>query len=390
MRIAYWLFGLALATTAHAQMVLPQPASEGIARAQIFDGHVTDTSLYATQNFAFVWGSSHPQSTPPTVSSNYLPYARDLNRSHTLEWYKTNHPDWIVYKEDRTTPAYGFTYANGNDMALDITNPDVREFYYKTYVIASLQAGYPMIALDNIDLTNWDRRSGHFDAGGKWIQQFSGERVDDAYIQTVLDWVQFLTTRLHARGVAVAANLTFPLKNPELLPQMRQLVSMVDIWLDEQGFTIHRDSNIVDDQWQRKFDFLRKLPAGQLYIAINPTTATHLAQASQTQIDWVVANYYLYREKGSMLALTGKDEYGVSIDTPALHINLGHPTGDPTHTGGAWTRTYSKGMVIVNPVSLGSATVSLKKHTTWVDSNGKVYTGKVEVPGNSGIMLTRK
>jgi hypothetical protein len=368
---------------------MPAPSGEGVDRGQPFDRKVTDASVYAGGVY-FIWGAEKPKNPAPAVGSKYLPYSRDNDRTHTFEWYKANHPDWIVYTADRKTPAYGYFYPTGNAMSLDITNPAAREFYYATYVEPFVKQGYPLIAFDNVNLTNWDKRSGHYDAQGKWVQQFSGDKVDPAYVASILAWMQYLATRLHAEGLGVAANITFPLGMPELLPAMRRLVEIVDLWCDEQGFTKHNDANINDEKWQQKFEFVRSIEKDHMHWAVNETTTKHLADASQAQIDWAVANYYLYREKNSMLTVCGAQEYGVYMDTPAMHINLGHALAAPVHqAGGAWTRSYSRGMVAVNPASKRAVTVELPQGI-WVDSHGKEHSGKMELGSISAVLLTSK
>jgi hypothetical protein len=378
------------AATVHAQAkLLPAPSGDGVNRGQPFDRKVDDASVYAGDVY-FIWGAQQPKNPAPAVSSKYLPFSRDMDRSHTLEWYKQNHPDWVVYENDRTTPAYEYIYARGNAMSIDFTNPAVREFYWNTYIQPNIDAGYPMFAFDNVDLMNGGKRAGHYDAKGKWVQQFSGERVDDAYTLAVLEWIQYLTARLHAAGIGAAANITYPLGKPELLPAMRKLVELVDVWGDEQGFTQHNDANINDEKWQQKFDFVRSIEANHIHWAVNEMTAKHLAEASQAQIDWAVANYYLYREKNSLLTVCGAQEYGAYLDTPAMHVDLGHPLSEPVHErGGGWTRGYSKGMVAVNPASKIPVTVKLPPGT-WVDSHGMGYTGKLELKPISAVLLTEK
>lgn len=388
--VANTLFFSALAATASAQAKhLPSPPDEGIARAQTFDRGVPDPSVYKRQVY-FIWGSQKPANPAPALGSKYLPYSRDPDRAHTLEWYQQNHPDWIEYKADRTTPAYGFLYTHGNNMSIDITNPEVREFYWNNYVQPAIDAGYRIFAFDNVDLVNGARRAGHFDKKGIWVQQFSGENIDDAYVAAVLDWIHYLTARLHAEGIGVAANITFPLGKPQLEPAMRSLVEMVDLWGDEQGFTHHSDANIADAAWEQKFKFLRSIGDKRLYWAINETTTKHLADASPSQIDYAVANYYLYRERGSMLTVCGIQEYGVFLDTPAMHVDLGHPLGAPVQeSGGAWVRIYSNGMVIVNPSSKLSVKMQLKGGT-WIDSHGVEHVGKLEVTPVSAYLLVKK
>jgi len=370
----------------HAQAkLLPKPSGEGVDRAQPFDRKVPDPQVYGGRVY-FVWGAQKPKNPAPVVGSKYLPFSRDADHSHTLEWYKQNHPDWVMYQKDRTPV---LEYKN-NATPIDFTNPAVREFYWNTFVQPNIDAGYPMFAFDNVDLQNGSHRAGHYDAQGKWVAQYTGEKVDDAYALAVLEWIQYLTTRLHAAGIGVAANMTYPLGKPQLLPAMRKLVEMVDVWGDEQGFTQHSDSEISDEKWEQKFGFVRSVEKDHMHWAINELTTPHLSDATQKQIDWAVANYYLYRESGSMVTLTGAQEYGVYLDTPAMQVNLGRPAGDPVKDkGGAWKRVYSKGLTVVNPSSKASETASLPPGR-WVDSHGKEYSGEIRLETVSGVLLRAK
>jgi hypothetical protein len=378
------------AVTLHAQMlVLPSADGEGVNRGQPFDRNVKDPAVYAGRVY-FIWGAREPHATPPAVASKYLPYSRDLDRTHTLAWYRENHPEWVEYEADHVTPAYGFIYARGNAMSIDISNPDVREWYWQSFVQPAIDAGYRVIAFDNVDLQNGEKREGHFDGRGEWVQQFSGSRIDDAYLFAVLDWMQYLGARLHKGGIGMAANITYPLGRPQLEPSMRRLIGMVDIWGDEQGFTHHDAAEVNDEKWQRKFDFVRSVEAQTIHWAVNELASKHLAEASQTQIDWAVANYYLYREKNSLLTVCGAQEYGVYLDTPAMHVDLGHPLSPPVREdNGVWTRRYSAGLVGVNPSSRHSAIMRLPLGN-WVDSNGGKHAGQLELPAVSGVMLVQK
>ena len=378
------------AAQSHPSLTLPTPPDGGVNRGQPFDRKVPDPSVYGGSVY-FVWGAEKPTGTPPILNAKYLPYSRDNDRkTHTFEWFKANHPDWIVYTADKKTPAWGFTYPNGNNMALDITNPAVRQFYWDTFIAPALAAGYKAMAFDNVDLGNWDKRSGHFDAQGNWVKQFSGDKIDSAYVRSVLEWMEYLTARLHAQGITVAANITFPIKHPELEPAMHILVETVDIWCDEQGFTDHSDSLFTDAVWQQKFDFLRSLPAGKFHWAVNEMSARHLADASPDQIDWAVANYYLYRGRNDLLTVCGEQEYGVFLDTPAMHVDLGHPLAPPVHdAGGAWTRAYSKGLVAVNPSSKIEVALQLQPGV-WLDSHNQEHSGKIHIRPNSALLLMPK
>lgn len=378
--------------------------ASGLPRAQFFDYHITNQSVYAGRVY-YLWGAGGVSQPSPVVASKYVPYARDPDKTHTLAWYQANHPEWVVYTCDRTTPAYGYTYPNGNNMSVDITNPALRDWFYSNFVEPQVQAGYPMIALDNIALTNWDSRCGHFDTNGVWVQQFTGATNDAAYTASVQSWVQYLVGRLHQEGIGVVGNLTYPYGNAALLPAMTQMVLTVDMWIDEQGFTLHRDSNISDADWATKFNFVRqmdnrfyaplnKTTDGTTMISPAPSTEPTATPASQAQIDWAVANYLLYREARTLLSVSGVNDFGYFVDAPALNLDLGAPTSVPVQTAsGAWERSYSGGpghtaaLVLVNPSSNQTDTVTLPAGS-WSDTHGGMYTGQIVIAPNTGVMLT--
>ena len=386
-------------------------------RGQIFDLFVTNSSVYAGR-VSFIWGASHILQPVPAVPSAYIPYSRDPNHAsvanHTLAWYVANHPTWVVYQCDAsgnpllpttaiTSTAYDFLYGTAPnqtiDVPLDITNPDVRTYYFNSFVLPLIQQGWPVIALDNIGLTNHDARCGVYDATGKWVRQYTGVQNanDPAYVASVLSWVQSLVGQIHANNVGVVGNLTFPANTSSLLPSLTQLINTVDIWIDETGFTGHQDANVNDAAWLLKFNFVRQ-NSGRYYVPINRTTtgttmlspppagAPTATPASQSQIDWAVANYLLYRESHTLLSVTGGEDYGYFVDAPALNVNLGTASAAPFQTSSSvWERVYSGGIVLVNPSSTQSGTVTLP--STMTDTHGKVYAGQITVVPNSGVML---
>ena len=369
-------------SAAAAGPVLPDPPASGIARAQIFDNQVPDRSVYAGLVY-FVWGASSLAQPAGAVSCGYLPAFRDYDRTHTLAWFQANHPDWVVYQADRTTPAYEF--GNTTYLPIDFTNPAVRTYYYDTYVQPLVDAGYPVVGFDNVGTFNGYGNCGHFDAAGTWVQQFSGERVDDTWAAAVLDWLGYLAGRLHAAGVGIAANLTWnaSVKTADML----QAVGLVDVYVDEQGFTAHRVANYNDQAWQDKFDFVRQVAPGTAYVSINQTATADLADASTAQVDWVIANYLLYRERRSMLALCGDQQYHVFLDRLELHTDIGSPTAAPSvDAGGARVRSYTGGLAVVNPSSTQTTTTALPAGT-WTDLHGTTFTGQIVLPPNSGTAL---
>lgn len=371
------------ATPAAATVVTPDPPADGIARGQVFDNQIPDRTVYAGLVF-FVWGASTLDQPAGAVPSGYLPAFRDFDRTHDLAWYQANHPDWVVYQADRQTPAYEF--GNTVYVPIDFTNPQVRQYYVDSLVMPLVGQGYPIIGFDNVGTFNGFGSCGHYDGNGQWVQQYSGDRVDTAWSTAVLDWLGYLAGELHANDVGVAANITW---NASVqLDDIRQAVNLVDVYVDEQGFTVHRDENYNDQAWLDKFDFAREIAPGKAYFAINQTTTDDLADASQQQVDWAIANYLLYREQESMMTLCGKSQYHVFLDRPELHVNIGRPATTPVlDSTGAWKRGYERGRVLVNPSSTIAANVTLPAGT-WTDMHGQTFSGKILLAPNSGTVLS--
>jgi len=399
----------------------PATTISGMPRAQFFDYNIFNTSVYSGRVYS-LWGAASLSQPSPVVPGHYIPYARDPNRSSvstdSLAWYVANHPDWVVYQCDSNgnplTPAnsiystaYGYLYTSGSttyiNMPLDITNPSLRNYYFNTFVLPYIQAGWQEIDLDNIALTNWDSRCGVYNSSGTWVQQYAGSSnsTDAAYEAAVLSWIQWLTAQIHSYGVGVVGNLTFPQGRNTLLPIFTQLVNTVDMWIDEGGFTNHQDANINDAYWATKFNFIRT-NSSRYYAPISKTTTgtsmisptpSGYTAASQAQIDWSIANFLLVREVHTMLSVSGVNDFGSFVDNATMNINLGSPSAAPVQlTSGVWERVYTGGLVLVNPSSTVTGVAALGNSGSssgyWKDTNGNIYNaGQISMSPNTGVML---
>lgn len=368
-------------------LVLPQGSDTGISRAQIFDSLVTDPSVYAGKNVAYIWGSGSPVPPAGAVSSRYLPLVRDFGWTvRPITWWQQNHPDWVLYLADGVTPAY---LGTGKSVPLDMDNPLVREWYWDNQVQPAIDQGYQMIALDNVVPWNWLHAKGRYDAAGNWVDLYTGDLDDPAYTATVLDWLEYLVNRLHTAGISAAGNVSPLGVNPYQRTASAAAVNLVDLWLHEGGFTRSRDANITDDEWLQTFQLYRSVVGAKPVVDISMTTTPHLADADQKQVDWIIANYFLVRERDTLLTLAGRNEYGMFLDRPELYLNLGKAVCAPQQTtSGAWIRSYQQGLVLVNPSSTLTATVTLPTGP-WADTHGTVYTGTITLPAVAGTVLTR-
>lgn len=396
----------AVASAGQVATPLPNPRQDQIARAQIFDGGVTDKSVYDGR-VAFTWGATSLNQPAEVLPSRYVTIDQDAGdirdsaccgASETLEWFQTNHPDWVVYRCDRATPA-----SNSPLVALDVTNPAVRVFYLEKYINPAISDGWATIAFDHVNAMNYFGRAGHYDARGDWVQMYgpdqqcttppsngSGPGLDDpAWQADQLAWLQFLANYLHGAGVSVAANINTPYwPNQAQADARADLVASVDIWIDEKGYiTATSPLQRTGEPWSDKFTFYRQVVDSTCVVSVNRTAASFLANASQQQVNYAIANYLLYRGQCTMLALTGKSQYGQFADRAELDFGIGTaiepPEQDPS---GVWVRQYSAGVTIVNQSPSQAATFTLSAGM-WQDAYGNVYSGQVSVPAATGLIL---
>lgn len=375
-----------MAQSANPLTRILQVPQDGLPLAQIFDSKVPDPSVYRAHSnkVYYIWGAASPQQPDSIVASKYFPSIRNPEKELTIEWYQQHHPDWIMYKEDRKTPAYGYIYSYGGLVPLDISNPEVREFYLDKFIHPAIRQGYKMVAMDNVDLGNWPGSAGHY-SGNTWVPLYTGKKNDTVFQQNMINWMKFLSDRLHPLGVAVAANVkaTTAPKNVVL-----QMMNAVDMWLDETGF-VHTGKNVTDAAWERTFSLLKETGPEKGYASINQVSGP-VAEAPKEQIEWMIANFLLSRKSLSMLAVAGFDKsaaYQQFNYRPEMDVNIGVPTEAPRKDGNAWIRRYSRGMVLVNPSSKDTATVQLPKGK-WKRPGGLPVSRKLVLPPASGVILT--
>ena len=143
--------------------------SAGIHRFLAFDSALTPEQVNATaRDYDYVWGASAKYvqlwkaHNPGLIASVYIPMTRDFRVCHTepepegsapfqwsrnLSWWQAHHPDWVVYKADRKTPAY--QYDDPCCVPLDISNSLVRQFQLNNCTDPAAAAGYDAVAIDN-------------------------------------------------------------------------------------------------------------------------------------------------------------------------------------------------------------------------------------------------
>ena len=183
-------------STATRSSLLPSSASwinssVGIHSFLTFDSKTTVENIqHYAQKIDYVWGASitniqHWRSSPNpnVVLSYYMPFSRDPTPHPTgtpptsLPWWRKHHPELILYRCDRKTPAWECFAGEGCShvsVPLDLTNPDTLKYQMQVGVIPASKAGYNAVALDNYGLSNtWSACGSYKGKNGGWVQLYN-------------------------------------------------------------------------------------------------------------------------------------------------------------------------------------------------------------------------
>jgi hypothetical protein len=296
---------------------------------------------------------------------------------NTLASMVAAHPDWIVYACDAqgtpTAPAWEYgdapsTAASPAYIPLDITNPAVRDYMWNHYYKRSLDTGFPSLFFDNLSLHNFAHRCGHYDTSGNWIPMYSGTPAQQAsqYKAQVLDWLRYLRDKIHAYSPTALLEVNYnPADGGDLATDYVQVYDIVDVVWNEAGFT----------DWGTKFastqsGFQATLQADLAMsgrsdkalivnaLVLPPGDTMNYTKVTPAQRLWAVGTYLLVKGAHTYTAVTTA-EYGYFVDYPEYHINIGAPVDVAHQSQGAYVRTFTGGLVLVNPDAQKSITVQM-------------------------------
>jgi len=105
----------------------------------------------------------------------------------------------------------------------------------------------------------------------------------------------------------------------------------------------------------------------------------------QTRL-YALTSYLLIQNEKTYFSFTKMDEAGGNRWYPEWGVKLGKPRGNYQVAGGAYSRDYDNGKVLVNP-SNRSVTVSVSgSYKTW---NGSGAGSSITLPAFSGALLVR-
>src|SRR6266567_9545386 len=147
----------------------------------MFDGYISNPAAVAPR-YDFVTGAksynvaAYRSTNPNIFLTYYITFHRD-NGAFTdstalkgLAGWRAIHPDWVLYRCDRVTPAYEFGNPN---MPLDFSNPALVDWQVQNFALPASKRGYDGIIADNLNLQNLFGACGIYDKTGKWVQRYT-------------------------------------------------------------------------------------------------------------------------------------------------------------------------------------------------------------------------
>ena len=356
-----------------------------------FDYNISNAATVA-KHYDFVWGASvnhivaFRSSNPHIFLTYYLPFNRDhgtfstSGEARSLSYWKTFHPDWILYQCDRVTPAYEFGDPN---IPLDFANPAFVAWQIQTYALPASMRGYDGIAADNVDLHNLFGACGVY-KNGQWVQRYTGQDSDPQWNADVITWLTRMQQALHQlrHPLALIPNTTLSNLSPTD-PLVQQYLSHVDGILDEQGFTRAGDGYQTGSDWVQTIQLIESMQLqNKPYYIIN-----QFPSVSHADIQWAVASYLMCKEHRTALFISTIQGYGNGLWYNEYNVQIGNPTGPMYQTQNVYERDYSHGLSIVNPSPTESYIVTLGLVKHYRDLYGNTVSQTIMMPPHSGIVL---
>jgi len=340
---------------------------------------------------------------------------------HDRAWFEANHPDWIMYRADRRTLASDEDVRDAGQLTLDISNPAVVQYQFDSFVKPGIDRGFLRIGFDGVYIINPNKWSGVY-RDGQWVQLYSGEKAGPALADAVVGWARAMREKIKMYHSSVQIDMNYTLRD-EYPEAYARLLPYLDGVFDERGFTNWGKAGpsfATDEVWARIVSGMRLLREGGKLTFINgevPVSDPGTPAATYTDlkasirplastvdpaaIQWVLANYLLVKgpdfytnvsayfvrpDFGPGSVKQGVQDYGRYIDRPAYHAPIGTPTGDLYEQQGVYWRDYTHGVVLVNPSSSDTQSVTLSG--TYRDLDGSpVESLTMQAP--SGVMLLR-
>lgn len=365
-----------------------------------------------------VWGSFSPsywnEGHPGILNSRYLmPFDDDYAiSSHTLSWWQTNHPDWILYTCDKSgNPTHYVARDDGfANVLLDIHNPAVIQYQMQQVEIPYMQAnGYNTLAADNITFENYTsgpnsllgqsdppykyQADGWYGCGiwegSTFVRRYTQgyDTPDPAFISDLVNWVQTVRGYLNTAHMHFFVNhpLTWPLNSNET-----GVISNVDGMMYEASFSnwgrYHADFNSILNYMQ----YVQQ--NGVAFFVVDYWCLNDGSPCEKTltpsQIDFSLGSYQLENNGGASLYVS-RSTGDIYSYRKVYGTKMGTPCGAYTTPGySMYERTFTGGLVVVNNSASLAQSINLPAGLTYQDVEGRPISNPLTVQPYDAYVLT--
>jgi len=379
-----------------------------IALHQVFDFDTTASQASSSaRRYSLVWGSHMPaswRSANASLLASYYFIMVQSTSSRNLAWYRTNHPDWILYNctasgAPTTTPAYMQAGAYGTNVPLDIHNPAVQSFMIRSLAVPAAVAGhYNAIAVDQVVFQNFmggNAGAGSYGCGvyshGSFVRRYAS-KADPAWATDIVAWMKTAHTILTTDPTISRYHLKIVANHPAgSLTDSRELTLLanVDAGLSEVGFTDYSKYTTIPSLFKQVYNYMSYEQAhGVTALIIDKFVQS--AALTPVQREWAVGTYLMVNNGNALLYATngggGTGGYGSLHYYPEYNANLGMPCGAMTGGPSIYMRKFHNGLVVLN-ANTGAATTTLPAHV-YHDITGRPVSSVLTVPGTNAYVMT--
>jgi hypothetical protein len=361
----------------------------GIHAFQVFDSRIShQKAVQDASRYDLVWGTTQPgawkSGNARILTSYYAPFEGDFTTAHGLTWWQQNHPDWVLYKCNKTTPAWPGGLKN---VPLDISNPAVYRWQMQTYAGVMESGGFNGLAADLVAMGNFDGGCGVF-VNGVWTQRFTGQQIDDTWTQAVLAWMRYTYDYLHEEPRPLVLGINHVPENRAYGdPEEIDLLNHTDFVDDESSFTDFGNGYASKPKVELIIQWMKYIQSiGKPYIVDDKWNTQTI---NQQQLGWGISTYMLGKYHYASLYVDHLPGYGYEYWYPQYTAKVGSPCGDmvadPLHLG-IFTRKYSGSYVIVNTTLAQTFVVTLP-HLSYTSIFGQQVTSPMTIGPDTGAVL---
>ncbi len=428
---------VATATQSPPPKLTAFPSSWGrIYPYQVFDSFprtgtaMTNAEIAAdAHRYPAVWGSFNPSAwyaAQPSVkiSQYYIPQ-EDSNAisGHDINWWLTNHPDWILYACDsNNNPTMEYAYAPGvgfPDVPLDMHNPAVVDYQIRQslgpYLIANhyKAAALDLVVFHNImiggnpnlgqTVIKGDYGCGIYE-NGTFVRRYTGP-TDPAYTTDLLNWVKTAHTDFTTDKTFAPHQLKIFVNHPPGYttdPNELALMQNIDFNLLESGFVDYGNYKLpaYAGLFNEMVNWMKFVQSQNVAVGIIDKFDNENKALSPIEVEYTIATYLMADEQGAYLysapnnlpgvgygAEQWHPEYATKIGTPCAEL-YGGSAYDPSNPQ-IYYRRFANGMSVVNSGSLPvtSETATLPTNHTYKDLEKRTITNPLTVASNDGYVL---